>query len=79
MKPPLIIEGVEVVSINKELKLFDLIVTLNVAPIQIQTPEVQDLICRKVKVTVNYLVAEGFIPDIKNDNQWKCRIAGKCV
>lgn len=79
MNPPLIIHrDVEVVSINLVMRKFTLVVKVTGSPMQLYTPQMQNLIARKVGVAVRYLVAEGFIPDPKK-NEWTCEIIGIAV
>lgn len=78
MKEPIMIGDVEVVNIDPTCKSFRLHVHLNgVAPNYMVTPLVQGYISHRVKYAVEYMIAEGFIPD-PNFDDWQLVIAGIC-
>ena len=72
MFKPFTRNGVEVTFINKETQEFGAIVYIPanevVSPLQIKSPEVQEMAVAKIRHEFKYLLDEGFI----DSNAWKC-------
>lgn len=71
-------ESVWVLDIDPLAKSFSILVKVNVAPLQLHTPEIQKMIAKKAIYATKYLVSEKFIPDPAT-NMWKCEVVGVAV
>lgn len=60
--PPLRRNGVEVTSIDEDANTISIVVYLKgVSPLQVLTPEFNDIIQAKADDTINYLQVEGYV------------------
>lgn len=77
MTSPLVINDVEVITINPLLRYFAVIVHLRDLPEQMNVTDTNNLMRNKLRSAINYMMAEGFLPNIVQEN-WLIDITSVC-
>lgn len=76
---PIIINNVEVLSIDKVNKKFSMLVHIAAEPMQMYTPEVKLLVKQSTAMAIKYLMAEDFIPNSTEEiKKWYGTVSGVC-